>query len=266
MIYAFKVLFKSPKDLLKNYKGRRFLMYCAELGHKSRNQCVRTSLIGDPFELVDTWSFLWQYHEIFVKESYCFHTANQKPLIVDCGSNIGTSIKYYTQKFPEATIHGFEPDPDVFEVLQKNIGHLPNVNVQKKAVWIHDEKVRLSSDGIDGGRIDEGQKGEIESIRLRDFLAQFDEIDFLKIDIEGAEFKVIEDCSEVLCRVKSLFLEVHTFQGQPQYVSTILKVLENSGFRYYIENENDQKKPLLGNWKLTPSGIDVQLNIFAVRD
>ena len=47
---------------------------------------------------------------------------------------------------------------------------------------------------IETGAINEGNKKTVPCVRLRDLLNE--EIDFLKIDIEGAEYEVLKDCAD----------------------------------------------------------------------
>ncbi len=88
-------------------------------------------------------------------------------------------------------------------------------------------------------------------------------IDFLKIDIEGAEHKVIMDCAEELHRVDKMFIEYHSSPNSPQLLDEILKVVSNSGFRYYIkEASNNYSHPFIREKDVL---YDLQLNIFCFR-
>jgi hypothetical protein len=70
------------------------------------------------------------YKDIFVKRIYHFDAARPDPLILDCGTNIGMSIHYFEQKYPQARIIGFEPDPDIIPFLESNItGNNPKMSV-----------------------------------------------------------------------------------------------------------------------------------------
>jgi hypothetical protein len=55
-----------------------------------------------------------------------------------------------------------------------------------------------------------------------------DHIDFLKMDIEGAEFSIFRDSSHWLDRVDNLAMEVHNTVGNPD---EIIKRLQDKGFR-----------------------------------
>ena len=76
------------------------------------------------------------FGEIFVKNEYFFKSNKHKPLILDCGSNIGVSVIYFKFLYPNCHIHAFEPDPETFELLKQNVqkNNLKNVFLHNKAV------------------------------------------------------------------------------------------------------------------------------------
>ncbi len=54
----------------------------------------------------------------------------------------------------------------------------------------------------------------VRTVRLADYLIG-DRIDLLKIDIEGAEVPVLEDCAARLDWVDRVFVEYHSFTDLP---------------------------------------------------
>src|SRR5438105_5368228 len=65
-----------------------------------RYQRTETDLLGEPFRLVDSASFLSSYREIFEEEIYRFHSRSNNPLIFDCGTNIGVAEIDWIQLYP----------------------------------------------------------------------------------------------------------------------------------------------------------------------
>jgi len=98
----------------------------------------------------------------------------------------------------------------------------------------------------------------IKNARLKDYLTT--EIDFLKIGIEGVEYKVLADCAESLKWVKHLFIEYHSMANEPQNLSMILQIVHDAGFRYHIKGAYTTPFPCIER-KLN-FGMDLQLNIF----
>lgn len=208
--------------------------------------------------------------EIFFEKSYAFETNKENPYIIDCGSHIGMSILFYKTTFKSATIKGFEPDKVNFEILKKNINGwgYSDIEIFPNPVWNNNEEIIFETEGAMGGKINPNQSDKkltqkLKAIRLADLLNT--EIDFLKIDIEGAEFEVILDCKEKLHFVKNLFIEFHSnFQEEYKLVE-ILSILKNSGFNFYIKEANNIY-PIPFSKKKSNSPFDIQLNIFATRD
>ncbi|HQD92845.1 MAG TPA: FkbM family methyltransferase [Bacilli bacterium] len=212
----------------------------------------------------DLPSFLWQFKEIFVDEIYNFEPKTNKPLIYDCGANIGISVLYFKQLFPKAKIKAFEADQIIVDILKNNLlkNGINDVEIINKAVWINNNGVEFGSDGADGGSVIlSNNKTQIESIRLKDLLEKEEKIDLLKIDVEGAEYDVLLDCKDNLDNIDNLFVEYHSWNNTSQKLSKILEVLEENKFRYYIESVSKRKKPFIN--KDRDKNMDLQLNIFA---
>ena len=73
----------------------------------------------------------------------------------------------------------------------------------------------------------------VPSLRLRDVLER-DRIDFLKLDIEGAERAVLEDCEPVLDRVNAIVMDLHEFDPRDRQTPRVFECLTRSGFVYSL--------------------------------
>jgi len=262
-----KILIKPQqwKEQLSKFKTNLALF---KLTKTKRYTPAHTNVFTKDFEIADSISFVWTYRDIFEKQIYKFKTDNQTPLIIDCGANIGLSILYFKQLYPDSHIIAFEPDSKIFEILKKNVNNFGfhNIEIIKKAVWSSQTVLEFISEGADAGRVahteSEENNYQVSTVRLRDYLDK--PIDLLKIDIEGAEIEVIKDCYDLFFNVKNLFVEYHSFVDCPQHLDTLLKLLKESGFRIYIQETNSNTQPFLRrNINL---GMDMLLNIFAFRE
>ncbi|MCZ7592833.1 MAG: FkbM family methyltransferase [Kiritimatiellae bacterium] len=141
---------------------------------------------------------------------------------------------------------------------------LRNVELHQAAVWTENGSVAFMQEGGFSGRVQAGslQTVSVPSLRLRDQLA--DSVDFLKVDIEGAEFDVIRDCADRLSNVDRLFIEYHSEADKPQRLDEMLAIIRQAGFRYQIQEANVARKPFLA--RQTMMGMDLQLNLFCFRD
>jgi FkbM family methyltransferase len=240
---------------MKLFKRKRFVPYT-------------TSFRGHTLHVHDRASFRLGKNELFKEEVYKFTAGRSDPFIIDCGSNIGMSILFFKSLYPAATIVGFEADPYIFSFLEKNVNSyaLGNVTVINRAVWnAEDETLSFLAEGGAGGRLEE-RSGEskyidVKTARLKNYVTR--EVDFLKLDIEGAEHKVIADCADELKLVKHLFIEYHSMPGREQNLHQILEIANKAGFRYHIKEAYTTTYPLIER-KLNV-GMDLQLNIFCYR-
>lgn len=133
-----------------------------------------------------------------------------------------------------------------------------------KAVWSSTTIRQFLSEGADAGRIITGSSSQtiaIDAVRLKDYLSE--PIDFLKLDIEGAETEVLRDCADSLSNVGNLFVEYHSFVGQNQTMNKLLDTLIDANFRVQIHSAFTSSHPFLTIEQNL--GMDLQLNIFAYR-
>ena len=221
-------------------------------------------------EIVDGESFFNMYSEVWVDEIYKLKNMPEKPYFLDCGANIGLATIYLKKNFPKAEIICFEPDQEIFKILKKNVSHhsgYSDVSVMNYGLWKEDGRLEFLSEGADGGRIrneeDSGKIISINVIRLSRYINKT--VDFIKMDIEGAEFEVLKEIESKLGLVKNLFIEYHSFVGQEQCLPELLLILKNAGFRMNLVSHGPFfKTPMYES--VHSSGMDLQLNIFCTRN
>lgn len=268
-MFAFKYIFSQLYKLLKTDNGFEFLKLMALHGSKKRFVKKQITFQNKTFEVPDCLSFIFQFKEIFVDQYYYFETANKQPIIIDCGANIGMSCTYFNKIQPQAKIYAFEADPNISQILGKNLTNngIQNVEIISKAVWKNTDGIEFAIEGSDGASIyGNGEKIKVESARLRDFILKFDKIDMLKMDIEGAEYEVIKDCRNDLKHVDNIFIEYHSYPNQKQNLGEILEILTENGFRYFINSQVDRPKPLVNHRYKNNDLMDLQLNIFGYKN
>lgn len=268
-MWVFRFLFTETARLLRSVEGRRLLWLAFLYGDRPRNQPVDVKFGRYTFRVPDALAFVWQFREIFVDEFYHFSTSSTKPVIFDCGTNVGTSIAYFHQTYPNARIVAFEADEQISAILQNNLkqNQISNVDVITKAVWTNEDGIWFGSDQSDSASIfSETDRKLVPSIRLRDYLLRETRIDMLKMDIEGAETAVLSDCRDALAHVQTMFVEFHAYLNHPQTLAEVVQVLEESGFRYYINTSQYRHAPLINHHYRGNDSMDLQLNIFAYRN
>ena len=268
MKYLLKKIIRPLYYYLGNKNIREFYRLYDKWGEYRRyTEVDNIKVLSYTLKVPDLLSFIWQFKEFFVDESYKFVASTKTPIIYDCGANIGISCLYFKMLYPASTIKAFEADPNISKVLEENLQRNnchDGVVVFNKAVWIDDNGIEFSCEGADGGSIyGNDNKIKLDTARLKSFLEQDNNIDLLKIDIEGAENKVLTDCKDSLSHVKHLFVEYHSWNGSNQTLSEVLQVFERNGFRYYIKDAASRSQPFLN--KGENLNMDLQLNIFGVK-
>lgn len=254
------------KFLQRLFKNRYFYYLKYRYRSYPRHKEARVRLLGKTIKVPDMASYMATYDEIFIKGIYEFESNNAEPIVFDVGANIGLSIVFFKSIHPDARIIAFEPDKVIFEYLKYNVGvfDLENVELINAAAWIEDTELEFLSDGADGGSIDITSTKlttKVKAVELCSIMSQYSKIDFLKMDIEGAENVVFPHCQVLLPRIESLFLEYHSKFNEPQQLDSLLKLLKINNFRYHIHPVLTSNRPFM---QLDGyMDFDNQLNIFA---
>lgn len=238
------------------------------IGANPRFNSGYTNIFGKPFKYHDGKSFVATYNELFKTNIYRFIPSKDKFTILDCGANMGLSVLYFAMNYPNHKIIAFEPDPSIFKVLKENVEtfRLNNVIVYEKAVWDKHETLSFFTDEGMGGRVENSyanqEPNKIEAVPLRDYLTE--DIDFLKIDIEGAEEVVLSSCKDVLSRANHIFFEYHNNIHTPQTLHKLLEMIASQGFTYYIKESDIRKKPFIDEHIICET-FDMALNVFCYK-
>ncbi len=222
-----------------------------------------TTIAGFTVHVHDSASLHHQYESIFTAAAYAFHSDKKEPVIYCCGANMGLELLFWKKEFPGSRIVAFEADTAIFNVLQQNVNGnaLQNITLHNAAVWTVNGQIAFASDGQQGGKAGEGVT-PVNAVALHELLAAETEIDFLMVDIEGAELPVLQSCRNQLQKVKHLFVEWHSAENAPQQLPELLELLTSCGFRYRLQN-NLPRAPF--NNPVTENGFDAMTDIFAER-
>lgn len=146
---------------------------------------------------------------------------------------------YFKHIHSKSKITIFEPDPEALPLLKKNIetNDLKNITIYPLGLSDQEAEAYLENSGTDGAKIGNSNLGnKIKVVKLSDYINS--EIDFLKLNIEGAELKVIKDLelNNKLNNINELVIEWHSFAGQNQNLGELLTILEKNNFKYLINH------------------------------
>jgi len=133
-------------------------------------------------------------------------------VIFDVGANIGAWSNFVNSQRPEASIHSFEPVVDTFKILESNTASIKNITLNNFALSDQEEEIEFNfypkgsyfSSIYDNQLGAEGLKITILCITGDQYceVNQIEQIDFLKIDTEGSEHKVLKGFTRMLSEGK----------------------------------------------------------------
>jgi FkbM family methyltransferase len=231
---------------LKRRVLRTDVLLTARRLRNTNDGVVRTRILD--FEVtapsLSLLSFLFE--EIFVNLDYSFASRRTDPFILDCGSNIGMSILFFKALYPEASVVGFEPEEYTCALLEKNIisNGLSRVQVHQAALGMEESTVDFFVDPESPGSLLMSsirnrlpKKTLVRQVKLSTFIDR--DVDFLKLDVEGAEDSVLQDLvsSGTINRIDQMVVEYHHhIDKNKDAFSTFLGQLEQSGFGYQISS------------------------------
>jgi FkbM family methyltransferase len=198
--------------------------------------------MGHDVRFTNRTSMLFLLHEIFAGCAYDFEPARPDPLIVDGGANLGMSVLFFRMRFPQAQIVAVEPHPEAFRLMEENTRGLGDGIERIRAALTEDGApatlIAPPSDGaslmssVDATLVD-GAGIAVEGLRLSDLIARQErEIDYLKLDVEGAEYGVVRDLvrTGAIARVREAAIEYHRTPAEPGGPDEIASALRDRGF------------------------------------
>ena len=154
--------------------------------------------------------------------------------IVDLGTNVGYTVADMAYRHPTARVLGVEMDDRNFEIARRNTACFGDrVQVVHAAVWIEDGVVTYAGDNDDAFAVTPVGEGagarSAPALRLTTLFDRLgvEQVDYLKMDIEGAEAAILAAPLDWADRVRSMKVELHP----PATMAAARAALEGAGFR-----------------------------------
>lgn len=185
------------------------------------------------------------FKQIFLDEVYHFFPQDFNPkVIIDAGANVGYSAVWFASKFPNAKILAIEPEKSNFDLLKTNTINRLTIIPIKAGLWfeksflkIHDSK--SGSWAFETRIPKKGEKTDVETVTIPELIINYklNQIDLLKIDIEGAEYELFQNQAENwLPFVNMIMIETHD-RMRPGCSDLIDRVIKPFGFKKFITKE-----------------------------
>lgn len=160
-----------------------------------------------------------------------FYKVKNKDVVIDAGSNCGhLSILFSKIIGKEGIVYAFEPDQ--FNILKINNNIILNNDLSKNIIieslllWNENKLIDFYESGTVGSSAvwipDKDKCVKKESIRIDDwvFNNNIEKLNFIKMDIEGAEIEALEGCVQTLRNLSPNFAiaSYHIVNGEPTYI------------------------------------------------
>ena len=188
-----------------------------------------------------------------IRASTFRHVPRPGEVIVDGGAFPGDFTVYASRKVgPSGRVLAFEPNPRNFLVLERSVRRAgcANVTLVPKGLWSVGRSGGMSGEGVDSAVAREGgSEHAIELVTLDGELASLgiDRVDFIKLDIEGAETEALRGAVDTLRRhpVRLAIGTYHQVEGHTTQADCE-RILAGLGYEFVTEYP---KRPNTYAWK-----------------
>ncbi|PSF36238.1 hypothetical protein C7H19_13605 [Aphanothece hegewaldii CCALA 016] len=284
-----RIIFKIKLKLLPNYdlstvpifgKFVRWLLFYLRSGYINVGEHKMYQDPNQPLGPINSDLIIngfWEQSET----NYFIKFIQENDIVLDIGANLGYfSLLFAKQVGNKGKVYAFEPEPNLFLLLKKNVevNQYQNITLINKAVSHQNTSLKLyiSEDNIGDHRIYDAEDGrqyiEIDSLKLDDYFADFEpEIRLIKMDIQGAEYEALQGMINLINKNKKVeivteFSPYHLkFAGVEPII--YLELIEKLGFTIYILQENGIEKANIQSLLQTyPSDIEVGTNLLCRKE
>lgn len=176
---------------------------------------------------------------------FCARTLQSGMVAFDVGANLG----YYTLLFADRVgasghVVAIEPNPATFALLEESVrlnGFEHNVRLVQAAATDRDGTLDLfvprgepknATVAVDGGDQPAESRVSVPGIPIDRLSAELDQVDFLKIDVEGAEPAVLAGMSETIARFRPMIVlefNASRYADPAEFLGRLLAVYEDFG-------------------------------------
>lgn len=195
----------------------------------------------------------------------------ENPTIVEAGAYDGRDTQKMVAQWPQCRVHSFEPLPEIFERLEKNTQHLPQVycyplalsnhtgtalfyvserpekpGVASQAGSLHAPKERLTRSPLIFPRTTQVQTYTLDDWAWEAFVMS---IDLLWLDTQGHELAIMQASPKMMHRVQVVLAEVsfiESYEGQPLY-EDVVKWMTDNCFEHVGRDFEDTSTSFFGN-------------------
>jgi FkbM family methyltransferase len=171
---------------------------------------------------------------------------NPNSVVVDVGCFKGDWLKSISNLY-SCKIFAYEPTTDGFE----SIKYLQSEKITIKNCGLFNEykKIKISNNGNASSILTNNGTDEIEVLNIIDEMKLWGDVDLIKINIEGAEYELLEALIEnnALNKFKNLQIQFHKFDFIKEPIDRRQKIRESLSKTHHITYDFDF---IWENWEI----------------
>jgi FkbM family methyltransferase len=200
-------------------------------------QPIRVSIpeCATPITLAGKTADVWMFEAVFLHRDYDYAYPVSPACIIDAGAHIGMTSLYFANRFPQSRILAIEPVPRNYAMLCENTRGYENIRTIQAALWddhatLTIENPESQSSAFRVAEVSSCAK-PVQAITVNDAFKMLDveQVDLLKIDIEGSEKQVFSGDTSWLRNVKMMVIELHD-RFQPGCTQALQQAIEGHEF------------------------------------
>lgn len=156
-------------------------------------------------------------------------------LAIDAGANIGNHTRWLARYFNR--VRAYEPHPLIFGLLKLNTQHLDKIEVYNEALGDADTTLSLQQSLLNMGssnliEVASSEAAMSVSVRRLDSLGSNEGLAFMKLDVEGFEFKVLVGALDTIRANKPVIVLEQHETNFADGIPPSLQLLRNEGYRF----------------------------------
>lgn len=189
-----------------------------------------------------------EFIDVYMDKSYHVRLRDNPGRLIDGNAGSGMLMAYLKQEYPDAEIMAFEPRTEQFGCLEENAKRL---GISRESIFKgRPEKENSTSFWLDrgvGGRRTQqtdfaGRTTRVQNRDIRELISV--PVAFLRLDLTDAEIDILEYAQPQLHNVSNIVVEYAALFGGKQKLASLLRVLEEAGFRVHIKELFGSPSPL----------------------
>jgi len=240
------------------YTNNDEFIFSKELFIKNSEKKRNTVLnVSNPFDCL-----FFNYNEMFVNGHYDCYDIKNIDNVLDIGANNGLFTLYLLNNGCK-NVYAFEPNTVAIQNMHSILNKHSDYEIVEKAIYINDENLTfyITENNSTIGSISKDHVSKhagngipkeiiVPSISLKSFTKEksLNKIGLIKMDIEGAEYDIIENLEEEIFEITDAFLIEFHQNDNGQAKRMIEKIISN-GF----EVNQIRKQSSLDNYDITNS-------------